>query len=91
MHKSRYLKIACLLLVSLSLISCGQYLKSNAKTTASESKHALYQPPKFHRVKKGETLYSIAWFYGYDYRQIALWNEIDYPYLIRPSESIAMW
>ncbi len=91
MHKSRYLKIVYLLSISISLVSCSQYLKSNAKTSASQSKKALYQPPKFHRVKKGETLYSIAWFYGYDYRQIALWNDIDYPYLIKPNQAIQLY
>ncbi len=91
MHKSRYLKIVYLLSISISLVSCSQYLKSNAKTPASQSKKVLYQPPKFHRVQKGETLYSIAWFYGYDYRQIALWNDIDYPYLIRPNQEIQLY
>ncbi len=91
MYKSRYLKIVYLLSISISLVGCSQYLKSNAKTPASQAKKALYQPPKFHRVKKGETLYSIAWFYGYDYRQIALWNDIDYPYLIKPNQAIQLY
>ncbi len=91
MQKSRYLKIIYLLLISLSLISCTQYLKSNAKTTSFHSKRELYRPPKYHRVQKGETLYSIAWFYGYDYRQIALWNDIDYPYLIKPNQEIQLY
>ena len=80
MRKSRYLKIIYLLAMSIGLVSCTSYLKSNAKSPSSQSKQTLYQPPKYHRVQKGETLYSIAWFYGYDYRQIALWNDIDYPY-----------
>jgi len=89
MPKSRYFKIVSLLIVSIGFIGCSQYLKSNAKTP--KSKQALYQPPKYHRIKKGETLYSIAWFYGYDYRQIALWNDIDFPYLIRPNQKIQLY
>ena len=42
----------------------------------------------YHRVEKGETLYSIGWMYGYDYRQIARWNDIDPPYVLSPGERI---
>jgi len=88
MHRAKYLRIIFFLVLSVSLSSCSQYLKSNAK---SASKSTSYQQPKFHQVLKGETLYSIAWYYGYDYRQIALWNEIDYPYLIKPNQSLQLY
>ncbi len=91
MQTVRCLRILLFLILSVSLSSCSQYLKSNAKSKSSGSKKALYQPPKFHRVIKGETLYSIAWYYGYDYRQIALWNEIDYPYIIKPNQTIQLY
>ncbi len=39
-----------------------------------------------HRVKPGETLYAIGWRYGVDYRDLARWNGIDSPYLIRPGQ-----
>ncbi len=35
-----------------------------------------------YRVKKGETLYSISWRYGYDHREVAAWNNIKPPYHI---------
>lgn len=38
----------------------------------------------YHRVERGETLYSIGWAYGYDYRQIARWNGISPPYHLDP-------
>lgn len=91
MHRHRLLKLISLLCISISLISCSQYLKSNAKSPKSNSKAVLYQPPKYHRIQKGETLYSIAWYYGYDYRQIALWNDIDYPYLIHPGQELQLY
>ena len=91
MQKTQYLRIFFFLVLSISLSSCSQYLKSNAKSKQAKNKKALYQPPKFHRVQKGETLYSIAWYYGYDYRQIALWNEIDFPYLIKPNQTIQLY
>ncbi len=39
-----------------------------------------------HRVKPGETLYAIGWRYGVDYRDLARWNGIEPPYLIRPGQ-----
>lgn len=39
-----------------------------------------------HRVEPGETLYSIGWLYGYDYRSIARWNGIAPPYRLHPGQ-----
>jgi lipoprotein NlpD len=36
----------------------------------------------YHRVSPGETLYSISWRYGVDYREMARWNHIQAPYTI---------
>ncbi len=38
--------------------------------------------PAYYRVKKGDTLYSIAWVYGLDYKKIAYRNKIKAPYRI---------
>jgi lipoprotein NlpD len=42
----------------------------------------------YHRVERGETLYSIGWVYGYDYRQIASWNNIPEPYILSPGQRL---
>ena len=39
-------------------------------------------PSGFHHVSKGETLFSIAWRYGLDVRQLANANSISKPYTI---------
>lgn len=41
-----------------------------------------------HRVQRGETLYSIAWRYGWDYRDLARANGIRAPYTIYPGQVI---
>ncbi|MEX0951488.1 MAG: peptidoglycan DD-metalloendopeptidase family protein [Gammaproteobacteria bacterium] len=41
-----------------------------------------------HVVSRGDTLYSIAWRYGHDYRDVARWNNIRAPFLIRPGDRI---
>jgi lipoprotein NlpD len=43
---------------------------------------------EYHRVEKGETLYSIAWAYGHDVRDVASWNKIRPPYTIYPEQRI---
>jgi len=37
-------------------------------------------------VRKGDTLYSISFRYGQDYKQVAEWNHIDPPYIISPGQ-----
>jgi lipoprotein NlpD len=42
----------------------------------------------WHYVRKGETLYSISFRYGQDYREVARWNQISSPYLISPGQRL---
>ena len=44
--------------------------------------------PRYHTVSEGDTLYSIAWRYGYNYQTVAEWNDIAPPYTIEPGERI---
>lgn len=44
----------------------------------------------YHRVEKGDTLYSIAWKYGLDYRRVAEWNGISKPYVIYPGQQLRL-
>ncbi len=41
-----------------------------------------------HVVEPGETLYSISWSYGHDYRELARWNEIQPPYVIKKGQRL---
>lgn len=41
-----------------------------------------------HTVQEGDTLYSVAWRYGQDYREVAAWNRIDPPYTIYAGEEL---
>ena len=46
---------------------------------------------KTYTVNKGDTLYSIAWLYELDYRQLAQWNNIKAPnYLIYPNQQLRL-
>jgi lipoprotein NlpD len=46
--------------------------------------------PSAHIVRRGDTLYSIAWRYGLDYRQVAGWNAIRQPYTIYPGQKLRL-
>lgn len=46
--------------------------------------------PMAYTVKSGDTLYSIAWRYEKDFREIAQWNNIDAPYAIYPGQRLVM-
>lgn len=41
-----------------------------------------------HFVEPGETLYSISWAYGHDYREVAQWNNIPPPYVVKRGQRL---
>jgi len=45
----------------------------------------------YHYVKRGETLYSISFQYGQDYRDVAYWNGIRAPYTIYPKQKLRVY
>src|SRR5262245_57700714 len=46
--------------------------------------------PEFHTVGKGDTLYSIALDHGLDYRELAQWNGITDPGVIRAGQQLRL-
>ena len=40
----------------------------------------------YHRVERGDSLYSIGWQYDQDYRQVATWNNLKPPYVLSPGQ-----
>lgn len=46
--------------------------------------------PSQHRVRAGETLYSISLRYGLDYHDVARWNGIGRDYLIHPGQRLRL-
>ncbi len=41
-------------------------------------------------VRPGDTLYSLSWAAGVDYRQLAAWNALTPPYVIRPGQRVSL-
>lgn len=50
-----------------------------------------YSQNSHYRVKKGDTLYSIAWAFGLDYRDLATVNGLSPPYSISNGQSLNMY
>ncbi len=79
------LKILTIALLSLLVASCASH---PAPT------HSLGQPPSdrisHHTVSRGETLYSIAWRYGQDFKYLAAINGIAPPYNIFPGQQLRL-
>ncbi len=71
-----------LLLLPLFLLACA------GPPPAPGSSGSAYQgtPDGYYRVKKGDSLYAIAFRFGLDWRQIAQWNNISSPYVIHPDQ-----
>lgn len=47
--------------------------------------------PEFHIVRKGDTLYSIALDYGCDYRELAAWNDLTDPGVIKIDQRLRLF
>lgn len=62
---------------------------AQAKPTTT-SKPTIQNKSGYHIVGKGDTLYSIAWRYNYDYKAVASWNKINAPYTIYPGQLIRL-
>ena len=67
-------------IAALLLISC---VAVQPPTTANRG-------PGWYTVKRSDTLYSIAWRYGLDYKQLARWNRVDVNSPIHPGQRLRL-
>lgn len=81
---SRCLCSLVVVLCASLLCSCGPH-KNFAPVTDVSGYETIPSDGKY-RVAAGDTLYSIAWRYGVDYRQLASKNSIDAPYSLQAGE-----
>lgn len=80
------LKIIALIVCTLHILACASAAKAPIESRS--------QPPtkkiNTHIVEKGDTLYSIAWRYETDYKQLAANNGIKPPYVIFAGQKIRL-
>jgi lipoprotein NlpD len=76
------------LIVSLALAACAQRTGAPVRDLGQP----LRQPEaEYREVVAGDTLYSISWESGRDYRELARWNGIPPPYTIRIGQKIRLY
>ena len=76
-----------LFLIGLVLTGCGGRA-SLAPVTGVDT--ASDERPEMHTVRKGETLYAVAWQHGLDYRTLAAWNRLTHPFVIHPGQVLVL-
>lgn len=79
------------LMISLLAIlaSCtGSSIPVIEKNGNSSTSRQVVPTSGSHTVKRGESLYSIAWMYGTEMRQLAALNSLQAPYVIYPGEKL---
>lgn len=81
-------------LAGLLLAGCGSPMAPVSDRSGggarSHAARAHHSAPGHYRVQRGDTLYSISFSYGLDYRQVAAWNDIDPPYRIYPGQRLRL-
>ncbi|MBE9539511.1 MAG: peptidoglycan DD-metalloendopeptidase family protein [Proteobacteria bacterium] len=68
-----------------ALASCSSGYRAPVEDRHTKSRSA---PPSVYNVQRGDTLYSITWRYGLDYRTVASANGISSPYTIYPGQKL---
>lgn len=74
-----------LIAAAVALAGCGSPMAPVTDRTAGSQ-----PPPGSYRVQRGDTLYSISFSYGLDYRDVARWNDISPPYRIYPGQRLRL-
>jgi len=77
---------ACALLVACASSYRAPVVERNVTRTAAPkpAAAAIEQKPESYTVKRGDTLYSIALDNGVDYRELAAWNNLADPSVLKP-------
>jgi len=83
------------ILTILLLAACAPWqpepdADGESRAGGETGKRVIATPPAWYQVKRGDTLYSIAFRYGLDWRNVARWNSIGSPYTIRPGQELRM-
>jgi len=81
--------VAAILLLGL-LVACGGHQPAPVEEQSTLIGKRLLNSDGTYSVRAGDTLYAIAFHYGMDLQELARWNRISSPYVIRPGQKLRM-
>ena len=84
------LPLLVLVLTAMLLQACGTPAPAPIISREYHRPQRTVNPSRYYVIRRGDTLYSIAWKFGIDYRRLASWNRIPYPYTIYPGQRLAI-
>lgn len=90
MGKKRMRRVGLLALPMSALLLVSGCASSGALAPVVNAWQQPQAAGGFYRVRPGDTLYSIAWQFGLDYRALAQANDLKPPYTIEPGEELTM-
>jgi lipoprotein NlpD len=81
-----------LVLLMMTLTACGGGGRAVAPVGKEVEKPARHtgKTPTYYTVAKGDTLYSISWRFGLDYKQVASYNGIRAPFTIFSGQKLRL-
>lgn len=72
------------------LTGCSYHLPAPVEEHSSAPEKRQLNPDGTYEVRSGDTLYSIAFRYGLDPRNVANWNRVSSPYVIYPGQTLRL-
>ncbi|HET6433501.1 peptidoglycan DD-metalloendopeptidase family protein [Dyella sp.] len=87
---------ATIVAVAFAISACGTRRSVVIQPASGRPARAVDHPVRnvgtsgIYRVSKGDTLYSIAFRHGQDFRDVARWNSIAPPYTIWPGQQLVL-
>ncbi|KFN42790.1 hypothetical protein N790_11365, partial [Arenimonas malthae CC-JY-1] len=90
-HRLARLVVAILVLALLA--ACGQsrvVRREGSRPAPARPAAASVPRDGSYEVRRGDTLYGIAFRHGLDYREVAEWNRIPPPYTIYPGQRLRL-
>ena len=85
-------KLLAIVALSACMSACGRAVLApiGKDPRVSDISQPVATERTSHIVSSGETLYSIAFKYGLNFREIAKWNNIPTPYVIYPGQRLGL-
>jgi lipoprotein NlpD len=89
--RCRSIRFSAAILFYICLISsCLSGCTSNTLAPVTDGWEQVLTTQKYHTVTREDTLYSIAWRYGLDFRQLAEFNHIASPYNLKVGQKLRL-